>query len=90
MLWAWVRDRLLEELKTGEVPTIERMEGAAAYVWGWTVVCYLEREYGREALVRIFLDNNDPDVFPTIDRQAEVEYTKWKAFVSAPDFVDGM
>lgn len=77
------RKPALDGVAKGEVPSLEQIETEAkhAYDWGWTIVAFIESQYGRETVVRIVRECADGDVCGALDMPRETVQDRWRAWI---------
>jgi len=77
---------VVEEIAADRIPSIADMchgpiasEGVKlCYLWGWTVVMYIDRTYGKAVVTRIVRDCDDGNVFAILDEDPSDFEAKWK------------
>ncbi len=55
-------DGMLAKLEQDHLPPLSDMRGQAAYLWGWTVIRFLERRFGWERIVVVLRETNTANV----------------------------
>lgn len=65
------RRMLKEDLVADRLPAIAKMKGRDAYVWGWSLVRFIEKRLGRAALKRVLTVSYTGDIlgFLKLDRK---------------------
>ncbi|MFC1706492.1 hypothetical protein ACFL59_06665 [Planctomycetota bacterium] len=53
---------MLADLEKGSLPALSGMCGPAAYLWGWTVIRFLERRFGWKRIVTVLRGGNTADI----------------------------
>jgi hypothetical protein len=79
-------ERVVQEVAAGRIPAIADMQqGPAAsegvklcYVWGWTIVMYIDEAYGKSMIKRIVRECDDGNVFAVLDEDPHELEAKWK------------
>lgn len=74
------RKPALEGIHKGNIPGIEEIKKDVkmSYIWGWTIVKYIEEHYSKDMIVKIVKECEDGDVFSIIGQPIEDFEEKWK------------
>jgi hypothetical protein len=46
----------------GKIPGIDELQGSPAYIWGWSLVRYIEKSFGRKKLLEIMRNTCTSDI----------------------------
>jgi hypothetical protein len=88
--WKDEKTEVLERIGTGTIPSIKEMEGGSAfadnavslcYLWGWTMVKYVECAYGKGMIRRIVKECDDGDIFKMVGEKAQSLEKKWQGWL---------
>ncbi len=71
-------------VRNGSIPSLSSLvsDSGLAYDWGWTVVWYVDREYGRAMIGKIVRECSDGNVFAFLGSSVdsiEKHWSKWLA-----------
>ena len=81
------RAEVVQGIQAGVIPALAEMRGGAGasdravelcYVWGWTVVEFIEVGYGRDMVRRVVEECDDGDVFRILGESAQAFESKWR------------
>jgi hypothetical protein len=84
--------RVLEAIEEGRVPSMAEMGGDSAwgsraarlpYVWGWTIVMYVEQVHGRDTVRRAVKDCADGDVPRALGVEPDRFECAWRSWLVA-------
>ncbi len=77
------REPVLEGLKIKEIPKFEEIKGDTelCYQWGWTIVKYIEFQYGQKMIVKIVRECADGNVIKIIGEPIENFEKEWKKYL---------
>ena len=66
------------------IPSLGQVETAAklAYDWGWTVVAFIEAQYGKDMIVRIVKECADGDVLAFLDGDRRMIERCWQEWLT--------
>lgn len=61
------RDRITSkcmkrDLAAGKIPGIDGLKGGPAYIWGWSLVRYIEKRFGRKKILEILQTTCEQDI----------------------------
>ena len=73
--------KYLDEEVKREIPTFEEIVGRKAYIFGWTIIKFLEEKYGKKLLMRIIKENNSEDILSSVSISKEKFYDEWKVYL---------
>jgi len=88
--WKDEKAEMLERIEKGTIPPIKEMEGGSAfsdnavrlcYLWGWTIVKYIESAYGRGMIRRIVKECDDGDIFKMVGEKPQSFEKRWKGWL---------
>jgi len=76
------REPVLESVREGRLPALAavRTDRSLAYSFGWTLVRFIERRWGKDAVVRVVHRMRDGDVFAALEEgvgRFEEAWTAW-------------
>ena len=90
--------RVLSALETNEVPSTSMMQDGPVssdgvrlcYMWGWTLVMYVDRVLGRDLVTKVVRECQDGDVFRALGRtreSLEAGWRKWQNGLLGPELL---
>ena len=72
--------RLEKDLISGQIPKIKDLDGANAYIWGWSVIRFIIENLGTDKITYIMKETCDADIFKYL-QTTEIEFEKkWRKF----------
>lgn len=77
------RQPLLQGIETGRVPDIGEIEASVelCYDWGWSIVMFIEKIYGRELILRIVRECDDGDVCGMLGEDMDTFQRNWERWL---------
>jgi hypothetical protein len=77
------RQPVLQGIKDKVIPDIEEIEASVelGYDWGWTIVMFIDKIYGRETIQRIVRECDNGDVFGMLGEDMNTFQGKWKEWL---------
>jgi len=89
--WEEEMAEVLRETRAGKIPGMADMRDGAitdasvqlCYVWGWTVVSYVETALGRIAVRRVVEECADGNVFAILGQQLVTFEQRWKEWLTS-------
>lgn len=77
------RQPVLQALKTGRIPDIREIESCIefCYDWGWTIVMFIEKTYGRECILQTVTECDNGDVFGILGENTTTFQRNWKKWL---------
>ncbi len=77
------RQPVLQGLETRRIPDIGEIEASIelCYDWGWTVVMFIEKTYGREFVLRIVGECDNGDVCGMLGEDMDTFQQNWKKWL---------
>ncbi len=77
------REPVLAARREARIPLFReiRQDASLAYAFGWTIVRYLERERGKDAIASIVTQMGDGDVFAGLGEDEHSIETQWQAWL---------
>ena len=91
--WKYEDEERLDVLKGlagGNVPPLSRLHGRGnlprevvelCYIWGWTVVMFVDQHYGRAGIRRVVQGCGDGDVFALLGTSVEETERAWREWL---------
>jgi len=79
------RQPVLQGLERRSIPDVQEIPNSLklCYDWGWTMVMFIEKTYGRETILRIVCDCDNGDVFGMFGEDIDIFQRKWKEWLLA-------
>ncbi len=77
------RQPVLQGLETGRIPDIREIEASVelCYDWGWSIVMFIEKIYGREPILRIVSECDNGDVCGILGEDMDTFQRNWKRWL---------
>ncbi len=77
------RRTALDGIAAGVIPALVEVTADArlAYDWGWTIIAFIEAEYGKEMILRIVKECSGGEVLAFIDDQIDMMEQRWRAWL---------
>ena len=74
---------VLQGCKNKKIPDFKKIEKNVkfSYQWGWTIVMFIEKTFGKEMIIRIVRECNDGDVFRIIGENFKDFEKRWKEWL---------
>ena len=75
------KDRDIKELiksSLDKIPDIRGVKGANSYVWGWSIIRYIETRFGKNKILNILEKQVDLDLHKTFKIQQQVFEKEWQ------------
>lgn len=67
-----------EDLADSRLPDIAAMKGRDAYVWGWSLVRYIDKLFGRETLKKIMVESCTGDILGFLKLRKKEFELEWR------------
>ncbi|EIT86050.1 hypothetical protein A374_07011 [Fictibacillus macauensis ZFHKF-1] len=79
------RDPVQRAIQTRELPSLEEVENSIllSYIWGWTLVRFLDVTYGQDLIKAIVVQGSDQAVYEATRLEKEVFEARWHAWLKA-------
>jgi len=77
------RQPVLQGLETGSIPDIREIEASIplCYDWGWSIVMFIEKTYGRESILRIVRECDNGGVCGMLGEDMDTFQRNWKRWL---------
>ncbi|MDP2865901.1 MAG: hypothetical protein Q8O90_06635 [Elusimicrobiota bacterium] len=75
------REEIKKDLAVNKLPHITGMKGRDAYVWGWSLVRYIEKRFGRKILRKIILESCTEDILGFLKLRKNKFELEWRAAI---------
>ncbi|MCK4225798.1 hypothetical protein KAX29_02785 [candidate division WOR-3 bacterium] len=77
------RKPVLEGVSRNTIPCINHIENKVklSYIWGWTIVKYIEEYYSKDMIVKIVKECKDGNVFSILGQSIKDFERKWKNYL---------
>ncbi len=75
------REEIKKDLAADKLPQIIGLKGREAYVWGWSLVRYIEKYFGREILKKIMLESCTEDILGFLKLRKNKFELEWRAAI---------
>jgi len=77
------RQPVLQALEARGIPGIREIGSCieSCYDWGWTIVMFIEKTYGRECILKIVTECDNGDVFGILDENTTTFQINWKEWL---------
>lgn len=75
------REETKKDLAIDKLPHITGMKGRDAYVWGWSLVRYIEKRFGREILKKIIIESCTEDILGFLKLRRNKFELEWRAAI---------
>jgi hypothetical protein len=86
------RKPVVDGRQKGKIPSFAevREDASLAYAFGWTIVRFLERKKGSDAIARVVCQMYDGDVFAALGEDEHDIESQWRAWLQDdPDSIHG-
>ena len=77
------RQPVLQGLETGGIPNIREIEASVelCYDWGWSIVMFIEKIYGRQLILRIVRECDNGDVCRMLGEDMRTFQRNWRRWL---------
>lgn len=77
-----LRKYMLADFSKGGVPAIGDLRGGSSYVWGWSIVQFIEKRFGKEKIREIVRNSMTIDVEKSLGMEPARFEQEWRDFAA--------
>lgn len=76
-----IQDLMKKALAGNHIPSIDELSGPNAYIWGWTVIKYIETRFGKSKIRHVLERTNNFNLSKILGVNSKNFEQKWRKFV---------
>jgi hypothetical protein len=71
---------LKKDLHTNSVPSLKNCNGTNSYTWGWTIISFIEKKYGRDSILSYIQSPCHTDLVSLLGTNTSAFEAEWQEF----------